>query len=372
MASDPPRSPDREPPRHGALRRMPYLPELDGVRAVAILIVFIGHARLAASFPAGFGVTIFFFLSGYLITTLLRIERDVTGHVDLKAFYVRRVLRINPPLWLTMLAIWILCATGLIQQILHPLAIAGEAFFFVNYLSSYGQDDGLPIPLWSLAVEEHFYLIFPAAFMFASRRIPSVRIADYCAAACVIVLLVRLVNILIFHLIEPNYYWTHTRIDSILFGCILALKGNPLLDANAWRPKLYHVALAISALLVTFTLRHPLAREGFRYTLQGVALFVIFAWMLQTRGGWLSSLLTFAPVQLIGKYSYTLYLVHYGIIVALRGALPGVSPWVQAAISGTLSMLFAAAMYSIVERPLGRLRHRLNKVEDQRNRPASP
>ena len=81
----------------------PHIRELDGIRAVAVAIVFIGHTDVFPKFPAGFGVTIFFFLSGFLITSLLRVEFNKFGKVDIRAFYIRRFIRINPPLWIAML-----------------------------------------------------------------------------------------------------------------------------------------------------------------------------------------------------------------------------------------------------------------------------
>src|ERR1700733_14513831 len=88
-----------------------HLPSLDGIRAVSFLLVFAAHAGLGDVIPGGFGVTVFFFLSGYLITTLLRIEHDATGTVSLRQFYLRRALRILPPFYLVLalaaLAAWL-------------------------------------------------------------------------------------------------------------------------------------------------------------------------------------------------------------------------------------------------------------------------
>ena len=103
---------------------MPYLPQLDGVRALAILIVFAAHCGYSHVVPGGFVVTVFFFLSGYLITTLLRIERARAGGVSLSAFYLRRSLRILPPLYLTLLAAGALYAAGLLDWM--PVAPAAR------------------------------------------------------------------------------------------------------------------------------------------------------------------------------------------------------------------------------------------------------
>jgi peptidoglycan/LPS O-acetylase OafA/YrhL len=343
--------------------RMKHIPALDGIRAIAILIVFIGHTKILKAFPGGLGVTVFFCLSGYLITTLLRIEWTNTRHIDLKAFYIRRFLRINPPLWLSMGAILALFGLGLISQDLDPLVLIAQAFFFVNYMPSFGQGDGLPTPLWSLAVEEHFYLLFPTIFLLASRFMTSARLATACLVACAVVLGIRLTNITAFGIVEPNYYWTHTRIDSILFGCVLALRHNPILDADAKRPPWWLVGLAGAAICATFLMKAPLLREGFRYSIQGVALVILFAWVLHQRGGPVAWVLGSAPMRLIGLYSYTLYLVHYAVLVVIWTNLPGLPTIAQGVLGGIVSMAFAAIMYAVVERPLSRLRHRLDKAK---------
>jgi peptidoglycan/LPS O-acetylase OafA/YrhL len=343
-----------------AISTMRHVPQLDGLRAVAIVIVFIGHLKLVSAFPAGFGVTIFFFLSGFLITTLLRIEQANTGKISLKVFYWRRILRINPPLWLSMAFVAALCLSGLIDQPLDPFVVFGQAFFFVNYLPSMGQGDGLPIPLWSLAVEEHFYLLFPLCFGLAMQSMPARKLALWCAAACCAVLAIRLFNIYAIGEVERNYYWTHTRIDSILYGCILALWNNPLVERSAWKPRPWHVAGAMLLVLLTFAVRAPGFREGLRYSLQGMALFVLFSWTVQHKG-WLSRILLLPVVQRLGLYSYTLYLVHYGIILAVYKNLPGLPVIAQVALAAALSMIIGALMYRLVERPLGRWR--LNRAE---------
>lgn len=91
-----------------------YIPSLDGIRALAVTTVFVSHAGLSHIIPGGFGVTVFFFLSGYLITTLLRREHEKTGQISLKHFYLRRVYRIFPPMYLVMLLAIMLSVFGLV------------------------------------------------------------------------------------------------------------------------------------------------------------------------------------------------------------------------------------------------------------------
>src|SRR5687768_16024360 len=93
--------------------KMPVVPELEGIRAIAVAIVFVSHVGFGHIVPGGLGVTIFFFLSGYLITSLLRSEAAACGRIDLWRFYVRRTLRIMPPLYITLLFSGLLVAIGL-------------------------------------------------------------------------------------------------------------------------------------------------------------------------------------------------------------------------------------------------------------------
>ena len=105
------------------------IPSLDGIRAVSILIVFLSHAGLGHLIPGGFGVTVFFFLSGFLITSLLIREYDRNGRISLPLFYIRRVLRLGPPILVTMLAGGLLVAAGVTEGTLHAPTLMSQVFF---------------------------------------------------------------------------------------------------------------------------------------------------------------------------------------------------------------------------------------------------
>jgi len=147
-----------------------YIPSLDGIRGLAALLVFAYHAGFTF-LPGNFGVTVFFFLSGYVITTLLRMELQKAGGLSLRQFYFRRVLRIFPPLYLVMtISLLIGLATA---RTMSPVLIGMQAIQFTNYAQILGNADlMIPFtgPMWSLAVEEHFYLVFPAALILLSRE----------------------------------------------------------------------------------------------------------------------------------------------------------------------------------------------------------
>ena len=295
-----------------------HIPQLDGLRAIAVLIVMISHAGLEKFVPGGFGVTIFFFLSGYLITLLLRIELSRYGQVDFRAFYWRRTLRIMPPLYLTLAILTAMHFAGVFDETVRGNAIPWDYLFLSNYSHLWGHEAGLPVPLWSLAVEEHFYLIFPAAFALCMARGNVPAAAMVCAISCLVILALRFATPLWFGEVERNYYWSHTRMDSILFGCILALWNNPLLDEKAWRPEFSHVLIALAVLATTFVVQEPTFRFIVRYSLQGAALLVLFSYVLSERSALLNNLLTSAPMVWTGLVSYSLYLCHVAIYRTLE------------------------------------------------------
>src|SRR6185369_6348245 len=148
-----------------------HLPSLDGIRAASFLLVFAAHAGLERVVPGGFGVTVFFFLSGYLITTLLRMERDARGTVSLRQFYLRRALRILPPFYLVLGLAALAARASVIPGGGEARAIAAQALHVANYwivLHGYsGEPFGTGV-YWSLAVEEHFYIVFPCLFLVLS------------------------------------------------------------------------------------------------------------------------------------------------------------------------------------------------------------
>src|SRR3954447_19459314 len=110
-----------------------YIPSLDGIRAAAVLLVFAAHAGLNERVPGNFGVTVFFFLSGYLITTLLRIEQDKRGRISLKDFYLRRALRILPSMYVVLAAASLLTGFGLLEGYLDVSAVTAQVVHLSNY-----------------------------------------------------------------------------------------------------------------------------------------------------------------------------------------------------------------------------------------------
>src|SRR5579883_3670238 len=342
-------------------KRSLYIPSLDGIRAISFFIVFLQHAGFEF-IPGIFGVTIFFFLSGYLITTLLRIEFEQTKHINLKNFYIRRTLRIFPPFYLTLGGGILLTLGGILPEKLTLSGILSQVFYWSNYYQIDASWHGIPsgtLVFWSLAVEEHFYLLFPFLYIFLRRYVPS-RFQQMLVllGICAIILLWRCTLVYGLHSSElRTRVATDTRIDSILFGCILAIYGNPILDkvkytAHQW----LRIWLPLGILAIVFTLitREPQFRETFRYTIQGIALFPIFITAIRYSDSSLFQFLNLNGIKFLGVMSYSLYLIHYIFLNALKTT--NFPVFIQALLALGLSIITATAIYYFVEKPCARLK----------------
>lgn len=356
-----------------------HVPSLDGIRAMSFLLVFAAHAGLERVVPGGFGVTVFFFLSGYLITTLLRMEQDARGTISLRQFYLRRALRILPPFYLVLGLAALVARVGLIPGGVEGRALLAQALHVANYWivgHGYGgQPSGTGV-YWSLAVEEHFYVVFPCLFLVVGGFVRERRRqAMILWALCGVVLAWRCVLVYGLHAeADRTYVASDTRVDSILFGCALALSGNPVLDGPSriseasWKYMLLPAGALV--LLASFVYRSPAFRETFRYTLQGIALSPVFVVAVRYPRWGLCRVLNLRVMSFLGVLSYPLYLVHHVLLGALGGAPFG--PLWRALLALALSVAVAWAIHELVEKPCARLRRRLSaarapvRAEDKR------
>jgi peptidoglycan/LPS O-acetylase OafA/YrhL len=347
------------------------IPSLDGVRAVAILLVLYSHADIpghsafvlaAIKGRCGFlGVQMFFVLSGFLITALLLRERERTGGVSRRAFYLRRALRILPA-YAVYLAV---------VAVLPPMAdttLTGKDWFSaLTYTVNF---HSLPIPVaishvWSLSVEEHFYLLWP--MVFAAGSLASTRwTALGCMAFC---LSFRCIGLLI----QPDAgpwldLWTFSRMDDIAVGCLLALatcdvRARQFLDGFAARLPLIVSATAILALSQVLGTRFAGSRIlsppafaivcGSSNTINSVCI-ALLLWSAITRPvGVIDRVLNCRVMIGIGAVSYSLYLWH----VLFCDPEPGVINTFPL----NLFLTFAVALlsYSLIEKRFLALKDRL-------------
>jgi peptidoglycan/LPS O-acetylase OafA/YrhL len=315
----------------GVCVKLNYLTPLDGIRAVAMLLVFAAHAGLDNIVPGGLGVTIFFFLSGFLITSLLRAEWDSLGTISLRGFYLRRAVRILPPLYLALVIFGLLdLAPGSHHH--NTLRGLGSILFYLfNYAPAlHIRFEDVPTGLtvaWSLMVEEHFYLLFPCVYVLFRRRALSRKVVTLIlGSACVAALFWRGMLVYGLHLsLASKMPWTYmatdARFDSILWGCMLAIGANPWCgDRPAWLMRRKGI-LAVGSLLLmlsTLVVRDPGFRQTMRYSLQGIALLPLFFYVTASPDARAVRWLTWRPLRWFGWVSYTFYLVHMGVLLKLH------------------------------------------------------
>lgn len=346
-----------------------HIPSLDGIRALSFLTVFVSHDHLDKIVPGLFGVAVFFFLSGYLITTLMRIEIENTGTVSIGDFYLRRAFRILPPFYLVMVLLIGVVRAGWLPGSFSAADLAASALYMTNYWNIFVHPIDMPgfNIFWSLSVEEHFYLVFPFLMLLMLRfRLSRSAQVSILLAICAAVLAWRCILVYQLHSLDTVYghgtdpllrtwFATDTRVDSILFGCVLALRGNPILDKTPRHSWLLSMAGA-GLLLVTFLYRNPEFRETFRYTLQSIALIPLFISAIRRHDHWAFRWLNTRPLRFIGVLSYTLYLVHFP-------ALTLAQRWTNSRLLGgasalLMSVAIAYAIHILVEKPLARFRKR--------------
>ena len=338
------------------------LPSLDGIRAVAFGLVFLSHQGLGGLVPGAFGVTIFFMLSGFLISTLMMQERERHGRVAIRYFYLRRFLRLTPPLLVVLVFALLLEAAGLSLRSTTALGVIAILSYWVNYLmlfsSSFQIPDGLGV-LWSLAVEEHFYLLWPWLFVFLA---PMARplMLRWMGLLLLAFLCWRIFLFSVVHA-APDYllHASDARMDSLLFGCLLALAWRRGPEREDFQHAWADILLAAVLLLITFFLRDDDFRGTLRFSLQGLALLPLFYYAVRRPDLAFFRWLNHPLAAYLGRRSYVLYLVHEVILKLIQSQLPALHSALVALTSLALSLLFAELCWRLVEAPLLPLRSRL-------------
>jgi peptidoglycan/LPS O-acetylase OafA/YrhL len=350
--------------------KSPTIPSLDGIRALSVLIVVLSHSALGTIVPGGLGVTIFFFLSGYLITTLLLAEHARTGKIDIPKFYARRVFRLMPPLLISLTIAYSLTYAGLLPGGITPKGLTAQLLYFANYYGIFF-DPGDTVPdgtgiLWSLAVEEHFYIFYPFLLtLLLGCALRPRAIGTVLGVLCLVILAWRV------HLVQSagfmadrTYYASDTRIDSIIYGCILAVVANPVrarhrADAMSLAQWVILVA-ALGAFLITMLVRDVAFRETVRYSLQGLALMPLFYFAVRFSNNWLFRGLNSRWATKLGTYSYAIYLIHLVVINVIATDAPAIAtkPFILFPAALLISIAYAAAIDRYVDRYFGQLRRK--------------
>ena len=349
---------------------MKHLPALDGLRAFAILTVASSHI-LTPLIPGGYGVTVFFFISGFIITRMM-LAQDFQRR-NAKAFYVRRFFRLAPALF-----VFIAISGATMYALGHPIPVRdylATLFYYANYhdyTAPLGGHSALGVT-WSLAVEEHFYFVFPALFIFARRNL-----AKYLLAVIVGAVLWRCVLVFGWHVpTNRTYFATDTRLDSIAWGCLLSVmidRRSALLD---WMSGRVAIALAVAVTLATFLIRGDQFRETIRYSLQGIALMPVFCALFWTPDSKniVRTILESRAAVFIGNISYSLYLYHFLALASAEIIFP--ESVELKVFAGVMGLVGAIASYYLVENPVRKFGSKLAKSLDGRapehaDAPAAP
>lgn len=313
--------------------RLPYLPGLDGVRALAVIAVLLYHADLPIS--GGFlGVESFFVLSGFLITALLLAEWNQHNWIDLRAFWLRRARRLLPALFVMLLGTLLIVALMLrgerIELGADMLAALGYVMNWRLIASGQSYFDPLVRPsllqhLWSLAVEEQFYLLWPLIFVAGMRVLHRKGFLALILAAAIGS------TMLMAWRYQPGgdpsriYYGTDTRASGVLIGAALALVWKPT-SATTERSRRMTWLLdgagicALAALIACFiwvSERHSLLYRG-GFTLIDVLTALVIAALTHPNARIMPRLLGWSPLRWIGLRSYGLYLWHWPIFMVTR------------------------------------------------------
>ncbi|RYZ40939.1 MAG: acyltransferase [Myxococcaceae bacterium] len=331
---------------------------LDGLRAVAVVLVLLSHLP-SRYFIGGFvGVDVFFVLSGFLIITTLTRGFQARGRREFASFYFRRILRLWPPLALCLVLAWALWDRGASARPVPDFTLAALAAVFnvANWRVLVEPDSmWLLSHTWSLSIEEQFYLVWPLGLwlMLSRKRDPRLILGGIIATLWLVRGAVVLCGL------ELNLSRNSlTRMDALLLGCVLSLlQHGPWLQSR-WLRWLQHPATSVLA-LVTLVLASVFQEEGPVYYAVGIPVISVAATALIAHGiarrpGRVLRLLEWGPLTFIGRRSYGLYLYHFPIFFTLNShrVVPTRSNFISFSL-GALAATFAVACLSFwLEEPL--------------------
>lgn len=348
-----------------------YITGLDGIRAIAVIMVLAYHLKLAL-FKSGFlGVTVFFVLSGYLITGILISEVEEEGTIDLKNFWLRRIRRLVPAVM--SMAVVIIFVSAVVNRIIFTKGckdFLASVLGFNNWWQifnkvSYFEAAGVPSPFthcWSLAIETQFYLIYPLILLGIYKLAKSRgegRAKRGLLFAGVTLLLALISVILMIVLFDPQqdasrvYYGTDTRAFSLLFGALLAILWEYRMVPRRLSASVNMVLGSVSfAVLLVMTIAIN-GSSNFWYRggqFLGTILTVLMVYAVSGRKTWLSRFLSNPVLKWIGDRSYSIYLWHYPIILLISKGIK--ASWWITLIEIVLSVVLAELSYRFIETPI--------------------
>lgn len=335
---------------------MVYNPALDGLRALAVIAVVAYHFGYTSG---GFlGVEVFFAISGYLITALLVSEHSRTSRIDLKDFWVRRIRRLMPALGFAVVGVSVL--TGLVGEFafLYDDLLGAVTYSTnwvligkdVSYFSSFERPSPL-LHLWSLAIEEQFYLVWPVFIAVTLQRFRHSSVALMCVGGAVASTL--LMALLYVPFTDPSrlYYGTDTRASGLLIGAAAAFLPKREIPGvvGGW------AALGLAALALFISANSPwLFKGGFAVT----AVFTCLVILATEYDNFLRKVLSLPLLVWVGVRSYSLYLWHWPVTVFTRAGIDTTLEGLPLlALRCILTVALAELSYTYIEKPLRRKRN---------------
>jgi peptidoglycan/LPS O-acetylase OafA/YrhL len=342
----------------------PAIPSLNGIRALAVILVILHHLGVTNWDLGSIGVIWFFVLSGFLITWLLLKEHARYGQVSLRNFYIRRALRLLPAFY-AFFVVYI-GMTALIHRTSDVDQYVAVALYFNDYYRWMHPTGHLPMDhTWSLAVEEQFYLLWPAVALAShwNRR----RLTITLISVIVAVSAGRVIYQLFFSA-DHNvvYYSFHTRADSLAIGCLVAVLLSKATDSRILDFVVGHwLAPLLTASLLGLTLWQE-SRFGFPYqhTVGLIAwpllLAVLMVQAIASSDVMPWTLLNLEPLFTLGTWSYGAYLWHWPVDYVLITRFGGWSNLIRVPVAIAMSFGLAAASYYLVEQRFLRLKKRFS------------
>lgn len=348
-----------------------YITGLDGIRAIAVIMVLAYHLKLAL-FKSGFlGVTVFFVLSGYLITGILISEVEEEGTIDLKNFWLRRIRRLVPAVM--SMAVVIIFVSTVVNRVVFTKGckdFLASVLGFNNWWQifnkvSYFEAAGVPSPFthcWSLAIETQFYLIYPLILLGIYKLAKSRgegRAKRGLLFAGVTLLLALISVILMIVLFDSQqdasrvYYGTDTRAFSLLFGALLAILWEYRMVPRRFSASVNMVLGSVSFVVLLVMTIAINGSSNFWYRggqLVGTILTVLVIYTVSGRKTWLSRFLSNPVLKWIGDRSYSIYLWHYPIILLISKGIK--ASWWITLIEIVLSVVLAELSYRFIETPI--------------------
>lgn len=321
-----------------------YVASLDGLRAFAVLLVMLLHANFKLGWSGGLGVSVFFALSGFLITTLLLEEFNKTNTISFKGFYIRRTMRLFPPLYAMLLLVFLYALffrSGTDQTYIVQDVISASGYVYnICWAWGWGVKEMLLYHTWSLGVEEQFYLIWPA-ILYVFLKKGWLNLLKY-----LLIFFIAAVWLLKSTGHFPGLASSIIK-EAIFIGCLGALlrftaqKEIFINNILIWLLFLIILVLGIAPI-------HLQKHYNTVFNIVSIFSLLIILYVVQQKGGVLNSILSNRYVVFVGKISYSLYLWHLPVfrLFYYHSSLP---PIISFAAKFIVSFILAIASWYLIE-----------------------